>query len=109
MRLEQPATKLEQTARSVRGARYEFPAQARLMAQNKARLNFHSFLRRSSRIHVSNANDSVSRAMSSRSGQRQFQKYRDRAARVNAFHGSRAFRRFTCTQKTTLLFHIAVQ
>jgi hypothetical protein len=109
MRLEQPATKLEQTAISARAARYETSAPARLMAQDKARLNFHSFLRRSSRIHVSNANNSVSRAMSSRSGQRQFQKYRDRAGRVNAFHRSRAFRRCTCTQKTTLLFHIAVQ
>jgi hypothetical protein len=38
-----------------------------------------------------------------------FQKYSDRAGRVNAFHLSRRFRRDDCTQKTTKLFFVAMQ
>jgi hypothetical protein len=78
-------------------------APARLMVKNDGRLNFHSSC--GTGHHVSNANNFACQ----RNVSCQCQKYRDGSGRVNAFPLSRAFGRRTCTQKTTLSFHIAAQ
>jgi hypothetical protein len=73
-------------------------APARPIAQNDGRLNFHSSC--GVGHHVSNTNNFACIAM-------MVQKYRDPAGRVNAFHLSRALRRGTCRQKTTLFSYCA--